>query len=316
MPNATAVNRTMGPLEWTLLVSLSILWGGSFFFVSVAVEALPPFTIVVVRVGLAALVLNGVVLAMGRRMPADGRTWAAFFAMGLLNNVVPFSLIVWGQTHIAGGLASILNAMTPIFTVIVAHLFTRDEAMTGGRLAGVVLGFAGVVVMFGPQVLDGLGGDILAQTAVLGAACSYALAGVFGRRFARLGVAPLTTASGQVTASTVLLIPIALMVEEPWLLPMPGLDVWSAMAGLAVLSTALAYILYFRILATAGATNLLLVTFLIPISAIVLGAGILGEHLDPRHFTGMALIGLGLAAIDGRPATWFRGYGSTTSSTR
>ena len=317
MQAAIAVNRTMGPLEWGLLVSLSILWGGSFFFVSVAVDALPPFTIVVIRVGLAALVLNGVVLAMGQRMPGDGRIWAAFLVMGLLNNVVPFSLIVWGQTHIAGGLASILNATTPIFTVIVAHFLTRDEKMTVGRLAGVALGFGGVVLMIGSKALDGFGGDVLAQVAVLGAALSYAFAGVFGRRFHRMGVAPVATASGQVTASTVLLIPIALLVEEPWLLPMPGMVVWGAMAALAVLSTALAYIIYFRVLATAGATNLLLVTFLVPLSAIVLGSGILGEQLDPRHFGGMALIGLGLAAIDGRPAGWIRGiYGSTTSSTR
>ncbi len=172
--------------------------------------------------------------------------------------------------------------------------------MTGNRLVGVVVGLAGVAVMVGPVVLAGLGADLLAQVAVLGAALSYAFAGIFGRRFRRLGVPPLATAAGQVTASTLMLLPIALVVDRPWTLPVPGAPVWGAVLGIAALSTALAYVLYFRILATAGATNLLLVTFLIPISAILLGALVLGEHLDGRHYLGMVFIGCGLAAIDGR----------------
>jgi drug/metabolite transporter (DMT)-like permease len=294
------LHRSMSPLEWTLLVALSILWGGSFFFIGVAVRALPPFTLVAARVALAALVLHVVVLAAGQRMPADRRVWAAFFGMGLLNNLVPFSLLVWSQTHIASGLASILNATTPIFTVIVAHFLTSDERMTGGRLVGVAAGFAGVVLMIGPAALDGFGTDVLAQLAALGAACSYAFAGIFGRRFRRLGVPPLVTATGQVTASTIMLLPTALLVDQPWTLPVPGASVFAAMAGLALLSTALGYILYFRILATAGATNLLLVTFLIPVSAILLGVTILGERLDSRQVMGMGAIAVGLAAIDGR----------------
>ncbi len=299
MKTGHEVNRTMAPLEWALLVTLSLLWGGSFFFVGVVVEALPPLTIVVLRVGLAALALNVIVLAMGLRMPTERRTWAAFLGMGLLNNLIPFTLIVWGQSHIASGLASILNATTPLFTVIIAHLLTDDERMTGARLAGVVIGFAGVALMIGPDALQGLGANLIAQLAVLGAAISFAFAGVYGRRFQRMNLAPLITASGQVTASTVMLIPLALLIERPWSLPMPGAEIWGAVLGLALLSTALAYVLYFRILATAGATNLLLVTFLIPISAILLGASILGEQLEPRHFGGMGLIGLGLAAIGG-----------------
>jgi drug/metabolite transporter (DMT)-like permease len=296
-----AVNRSMGLMEWLLLITLSILWGGSFFFVGIAVHALPRFTIVALRVGLAAIALNVIVFAMKLNMPRNWQLWTAFFGMGLLNNMIPFSLIVWGQTHIASGLASILNATTPLFTVIVAHFLTHDEKMTGGRLVGVVVGFAGVVLMIGPETLDGLGTNTLAQIAVLGAAISYAFAGVFGRRFRNLGIAPLVTATGQVTASTVVLIPLALLVERPWMLPMPALDVWGAIIGLALLSTALAYIIYFRVLATAGASNVLLVTFLIPISAILLGSTILGEKLDLKHFVGMGLIGLGLAAIDERP---------------
>jgi drug/metabolite transporter (DMT)-like permease len=301
-----AINRSMGLVEWLLLITLSILWGGSFFFVGIAVHALPRFTIVALRVGLAAIALNAIVLAMRLKMPRNRLLWSAFFGMGLLNNMIPFSLIVWGQTHIASGLASILNATTPLFTVIVAHFLTNDEKMTGGRLAGVVVGFAGVVLMIGPEALMGLGTNTLAQLAVLGAAISYAFAGVFGRRFRNMGIAPLVTASGQITASTVVLIPLAIVVERPWTLPMPAFEVWCAIIGLALLSTALAYILYFRVLATAGASNVLLVTFLIPISAILLGSTILGEKLDLKHFVGMGLIGLGLAAIDGRLLNFLR----------
>jgi drug/metabolite transporter (DMT)-like permease len=230
-----------------------------------------------------------------------------FFAMGLLNNLIPFSLIVWGQSHIASGLASILNATTPLFTVIVAHFLTSDERMTGSRLFGVLAGLAGVIVMIGPGFLAGVGTSVLAQIAVLGAALSYAFAGIFGRRFSRMGVPPLLTATGQVTASTALLAPTVLIIDQPWTLPMPSGQVWAAVIGLALLSTSLAYVLYFRILATAGATNLLLVTFLIPVSAILLGAALLSERLNPEHFLGMALIGLGLAAIDGRVLSVFWG---------
>ena len=197
-----AINRSMGLVEWLLLITLSILWGGSFFFVGIVVHALPRFTIVALRVGLAAISLNVIVLAMRLNMPRSWQLWTAFFGMGLLNNMIPFSLIVWGQTHIASGLASILNATTPLFTVIVAHFLTSDEKMTRARLAGVVVGFAGVVLMIGPEALEGLGTNTFAQLAVLGAAISYAFAGVFGRRFRNLGIAPLVTATGQVTAST------------------------------------------------------------------------------------------------------------------
>ena len=294
------VNRPMGRVEWLLLIILSILWGGSFFFIGVAVDGLPPFTIVVLRVGLAAIALNLFVLARGLRMPTGKTLLLAFLSMGLLNNVVPFSLIVWGQTHIASGLASILNATTPFFTIIVAHFLTQDEKISKERLIGVLIGFVGVVFIIGPEALSDFGTNVFAQLAVLGAAIAYAFAGVFGRRFKRLGSTPLLTATGQVTASTIILLPLALIVDQPWTLPMPGWQVWGAILGLALFSTALAYLIYFRILSTAGATNLLLVTFLIPVSAILLGTLVLGEQLEAKHFAGMAFLGIGLAIIDGR----------------
>jgi drug/metabolite transporter (DMT)-like permease len=298
---ASSVNRPMTSLDWALLLSLSVLWGGSFFFVGIAVKELPPLTIVLLRVALAAIALHAVVLVMGERLPAKPEAWRAFFAMGLLNNVVPFILIVWGQTRIASGLAAILNATTPLFTVIVAHIFTADEKMTGGRLFGVVAGFVGVAIMVGGAALQAFGVELLAQLAILLAAVSYAFAGVFGRRFGAMGIAPLATATGQVTAASVVLTPFTLIADRPWTLPWPSTGTIGALGGLALLSTALAYILYFRILASAGATNLVLVTFLIPVSAILLGVLFLGETLQAKHILGMVLIGVGLAAVDGRP---------------
>lgn len=296
----------MGGREWATLLVLSVLWGGSFFFNGVAVRELPSLTIVWLRVASAAVALQIVLDLVGRRTPKERRVWLAFIGMGLLNNVLPFALIVWGQHRIASGLASILNATTPLFTVLVAHLMTRDEKLTPLKAAGVVVGFFGVAVMIGPDALHGLGGDAPAELACLAAALSYAFASVFGRRFRRMGVAPLETAAGQVTASTVLLFPVVLLADRPWTLVAPDAATLSAVLGLGLLSTALAYVLYFRILAAAGATNVALVTLLVPVSAILLGSLVLGETLAPRHIGGMALIGLGLALIDGRLLRWIR----------
>jgi drug/metabolite transporter (DMT)-like permease len=291
---------------WVWLLALSVLWGGSFFFAKVAISQLGPFTVVFARVALAALALNIVLASTTASLFQRQTPWSAYFSMGLLNNVLPFSLIFWGQTEIASGLASILNATTPLFTLIVAHFFTADEKVNRTKIAALLTGLAGVAILVGPDVLVG-STSLWGQLACLGAALSYAFAGVYGRRFRTLGVAPLEAAAGQVTASAVLILPIMLFVERPWLLPSaPSPAVWLALGGLAVLSTALAYVLYFRILAAAGATNLLLVTFLIPITAILLGAIVLGERLAPRHFAGMALIGVGLVLIDGRIAGLLR----------
>ncbi len=291
---------SMGTAEWTMLLVLSVLWGGSFFFIGVAVRELPTLTLVALRVGLAAVALWAFVALTGRQVPREGRVWAAFLGMGLLNNVVPFTLIVWGQHAIASGLTSILNATTPLWTVLVAGLLLPDEPLSGRKLGGVVVGLLGVALMIGLDALGGLGGHVLAQLAVLAGALSYAFAGVFGRRFRRMGVDPIVTAAGQVTAAALVLAPLALLVEWPWTLPPPSAATWGAVAGLALLSTAVAYVLYFLILERAGATNLLLVTLMIPVSAILLGAMVLGERLSWTHGLGMGLIGAGLAAIDGR----------------
>ncbi|MBT3338089.1 MAG: DMT family transporter [Anaerolineae bacterium] len=293
-----STSNSMGLSEWFLLILLSILWGGSFFFGEVALSELQPFTLVLGRVSIAALILNLIVRATGYKMPSSPKIWGTFLIMGLINNLIPFSLIFWGQTQISSSLASILNATTPVWTVLLAHFLTADEKFTKNRFIGVLFGLLGVVVMIGWDALGGLGINILAQVAVIGAAISYGFAGIYGKRFKELP--PIVTAAGQITGTTIMMIPIALIVDKPWLLPMPGISVWGALLGLALLSTALAYIIYFRLLTTVGATNLLLVTFLIPVSAILLGTFILGEKLLTRHFLGMFLIGLSLVSIDGR----------------
>ncbi len=232
-------------------------------------------------------------------LPLTPGLWGAFAIMGLLNNVVPFSLIVFGEMRISSGLASILNATTPLFAVPVAHLLTANEKLTPGKALGLLIGFAGVVALVGTDAFVALSGqDSLAEIACLSAALSYAFAGIFGRRFR--SVPPIQVATGQLTASTLLLIPLVACVDRPWTLPIPSFTAWLALIGIALLCTVLAYILYFRILATAGATNLLLVTFLIPVSAILLGSLVLGEVLQPGEFAGMLLIGGGLVFIDGR----------------
>lgn len=206
----------------------------------------------------------------------------------------------------ASGTNPLLNATTPLFTLVVAHLLTHDEKIDGVKVAALLAGFAGVALLVGPDLLVD-GSNVWGELACLGAALSYALAGAHGRRFKAMSIVPLEAAAGQVTASAALILPIMLAADRPWVLPaLTSPTVWLALGGLALLSTALAYVLYFRILAAAGATNLLLVTLLIPVTAVLLGAAFLGERLAGRHLAGMALIGLGLAVVDGRIARLLR----------
>lgn len=295
---------TMGVVEWLLLIVLATLWGGSFFFAKVAVAEVPPFTIAAARVGLAAVALVVVVRASGLALPRRLGDWVPFLVMGFLNNAVPFTLIFWGQIAIASGLASILNASMPIFTTLFAHFLTADERLSTGKVTGIALGMFGVAVMIGIDAFGGFGLSVWAQLACVGAAVSYAFASIYGRRFA--ATPPLVTSAGQLVASSSMLVPAALIVDRPWHLPPPGLETLASLGALALVSTALAYILYFRILKAAGATNVSLVTLLVPVSAILLGAIFLGERLTAEQFAGMALIGFGLIAIDGRPFAWLR----------
>lgn len=277
-----------------MIAALSLVWGGSFFFVGVAVKELPSLTIVFSRVAIAAMVMWIIISQLRVPIQFTLRIWSTFVIMGLLNNVVPFCLIVWGQHQIASGLASILNTTTPFFTVIVAHFWTADEKINIRKCIGIFLGFAGVSVMMGGNIFHSLGTDIIAQLAIVAAAFFYALAGVYGRRFKTMEIDPLMTATGQVTTSSLMLLPIMLIVDRPWETGLPSGPTMFSLIGLGVLSTAIAYILYFQILARAGATNLLIVTFLIPVSAIFLGIAFLGEILELRQIIGFIMIGAGL----------------------
>ena len=290
----------MGLNSWLLLLTLGIIWGGSFYFVGVAVTQVPPLTIVWIRVGLAALTLWAILLIFNIPNPKSTKTWLALMGMGLLNNAIPFSLIVWGQTQIESGLASILNATTPIFTVLIAGLLLSDEKFSTIKIAGVLLGFAGTIILIGPDVLSNADGNLLPKLAVLGAALSYGFAAVFGRRFKTLGIHPIATAAGQVTASAILLAPVVIVLEQPFSLPMPSMQVWFSLVALAIICTAFAYILYFKILSSSGATNLSLVTLIVPVSAILLGYFFLNERLSGTQLLGMTVIGLGLIVMDGR----------------
>ncbi|HMI19608.1 MAG TPA: DMT family transporter [Sphingomonas sp.] len=290
----------MNRADWATLLILSVLWGGSFFFIGIAIHSIAPITLVLLRVSLGAGLLWAWRIIRREAWVLPRAVIPALFLLALLNNALPFILFAFAQRTIPSGLASILNATTPIWGVIVAHLFTHDERMTPGKVAGVLLGFAGVAVMIGADLLGQIGTNVLAQLACLGSTLSYALAGVWGRRFRGLGVSPVAVATGSLSAAAIILLPLVLLFEPPWQASAPAPQAWMALAGLTFFSTAIAYILYFKLLASAGATNSLLVTFLIPVTAILLGTFVLGEHLAPRHFAGMALIGLGLAAIDGR----------------
>ena len=300
-------SSAMSPRAWWLLIVLSVLWGGSFFFVEVALTALSPLVLVTCRVGIAALALVVFFALSGRSLLANLRHWRSFLGMGLLNNAIPFTLLVWGQVHIASGLASILNAFTPVFTVLVAHFLTRDERLSANKIAGIALGVAGVALMIGTDAFAGpqfaISGTLAGMLACLGATLSYAFAAVFGKRFSRLGVRPLGVALGQLSASTVIMIfVLGLAIASagvPWP-STPPVSVMLSVAALALLSTALAYVLFFRILEMGGATNISLVTLLVPVSAILLGWLVLGERLDTVDFAGLVLIGAGLLALDGR----------------
>ncbi len=284
---------------WSLLAALSLVWGGSFFFAEVALDALPPFTIVLARLAVGAAGLWLLVALSRAALPTRPGDWRDLAVMGLLNNALPFSLIVWGQQWITGGLASVLNATTPVFGVIAAHFLTRDEKLTVNRLAGVAVGVAGVAVLVGPAAPDGSGGYLAGSAAVLAAAVSYAAAGLWGRRLRHLP--PATAAAGQVGCSTLIVLPLALALERPWRLPAPPPEVWGALAGIGLLSTSLAYLLFFAIVRRAGGSNVMLVTLMIPPSAMLLGVLFLGEEVGPGQSIGMALIAAALLAIDGRP---------------
>jgi drug/metabolite transporter (DMT)-like permease len=300
----TANDHRIDARDWSLLAVLSVLWGGSFFFNSVALRELPPLTLVLMRVALAAIILLPILRIYRIRFPASLSGWQPFFVVALFNNVLPFSLIVIGQTYIPSGLASILNATTPLFTVVVMAA-AGEEKLYARRVAGVVVGLIGVIILRGQdlgfQTSQGVG-----IVLCLAAAFSYGLAALVARR--KLSKSPpLATATFQLIASSLMMTIIAAVFERPWQLPMPGAATWLAMVGLAALSTALAYIVFFQILRRSGSTNVMLVTLLIPVTAILLGYLVLGESIFLREIIGALVIASALLLIDGRVLKLARG---------
>ena len=297
----TAMIRTvMDKSDWAILGILALIWGGAFVFIGIAVRHVDPLTYVWLRLTIAAGAMWIFLKVRGEPLGLPREVWGSILLLALLNNALPFTLFGWGQTHIASGLAAILNATTPIWGVIVAHILTQDEKMNPRKIAGVLLGFAGVATMIGPTLLANIGTDALAQLACITASLLYALAAVWARRFRRMGLSPMSVTTGQLTAGAAMMLPMALLVDQPWTQPLPPLSAWGAIIALALFCTAFGYVLYFRLIDSAGATNALLVTLLVPPVAILLGALFLNETLAPQDFLGLALIALGLAAIDGR----------------
>ena len=297
---AGMINQTMGAREWSILLLLAVIWGGSFFFIKVAVTHVAPVTFVWLRVAIAAAALLAFAFFQRERGLILRPLLGPMLLLALLNNVVPFLLFAWANTQIASGLASILNATTPLWGVLLAHLYTEDEQLSRNRLFGVLIGIGGVAFLMGPDLFGQIGTSLYAQLACLVGAFSYAVAGVYARRFKRLGVGPLAVTSTQLTMSALVLLPVMLVVDQPWNAPMPPLGAWASILGLALVCTAFAYVLYFRLIETSGASNALLVPILTPPTAILLGGLFLGEALHARDFAGLLLIALGLAAIDGR----------------
>jgi drug/metabolite transporter (DMT)-like permease len=285
--------------DWVLLLLLSVLWGGAFYFYKILDNAgLPPLTIVLGRVGIAAIALLPVVRMRGLRFPSRLSEWMPFAFLAVANNVIPFLLISWGETQITSGLASVLNATTPIFTALVAHFATKDERFSRNSIAGIGLGFLGILVLVGPEAIRGLSLTSLAQIGCLVATISYAFAAVYGRRFRT--TTPIVVSTCQLIVSTIILLPFELIVDKPWTLPMPSAGTWAAMLGMALLATSAAYIIYFVLIMHAGAVNASLVTLLIPVVALILGGLFLHERLGWGTAAGMALILVGLIALDGR----------------
>ena len=290
----------MSSRDWGLIATLALIWGSAFFLITVILKEVPPNTMVFMRLALAVPPMLLWLHFTGEHMPRDITNWRQFVVLGALNIALPFILFAWGQVRLSSGLASVLNATTPLWGVIVAHYLTQDEKMTALRLGGVIIGFSGVAVMTGGDALSGSGDTALAQLACVGATLFYAVASIYAKRMGNEGLSVMQIATGQVCTATVMMVPVILLTETPWTGPMPSTGTWAAMVTLSVVSTSLAYLLYFRLIASAGATNALLIPFLIPPVAILMAALFLNETMTIGQFGGIALIALGLAVLDGR----------------
>lgn len=293
-----AINPKPSAAAWALILLLGLIWGGSFFFARIAVLEVPPFTLVFLRLCLAALALHLYLHGRFGLYEALATHWRSFLVMGFVNNALPHTLIFFGQTEIGAGLASTLNATTPIWTVLIANRWTANEKLSMAKFAGCLVGLAGTAVLIGPSISSAATAPLWALALPVLAAISYGIAGTYGKRFR--GLPAPVSAAGQLTTSTIMMLPVSLIADRPWMLPVPSTHAVLAILALALLSTAFGYLLFFRILSMAGATNASLVTLVVPPGAIVLGALFLGERLESTDLLGMLLIGFGLVLLDGR----------------
>lgn len=291
-------NPRLSPADWGLLFLLAGIWSVSYLLNRINLTELPVMTAVLGRVGFAAVALWLAVRLLGVAMPREPSIWRGYVVIGLLNNILPFALILSGQdAGVDSGLTAILIGTTPLFGALMASLLVKDETLSAGRIGGILLGILGLVVLIGPDALTGAGATLAGQFLIVGGALSYAVSAVYSRRFR--GQSPVATATGQMTCSTLILLPVVAVVDQPWRLD-PSAGIWASVLTIAVACTAGAYILYFRILASAGATNLLLVTLLVPVGAVAWGAAIFAEPVTWPMIAGAGLIFLGLTIIDGR----------------
>jgi len=281
-------------VELALLLALATLWGASYCFIRIGVETIPPLTFIAGRTLIAGSILLAVIRWRGLSLPREGAVWKRFLLQACLNSVLPFTLIAWAEQTVDAGAAAILNATTPIFAFVITLLLTRHEAVGWRKAAGVFAGLGGTVLIIGTEAVDGIGRDLLAQGAIVLATVCYAGAAIFGRVFK--GLDPIMPAAGSLLCGAALLLPVSLAVDRPWTLS-PSPDSLLALAGLSVFSTALAFVLYFRLVHTIGAVPTTAQAYLrVPIG-VGIGVLMLGETLEPTMLAGCAAVVLGVVAM-------------------
>lgn len=293
------INQKMSLVDVMTLLGTAFCFGTSYYFIEILIRHLPPLTIVNIRVILASLILWIVVFVLKLKRPDTFKQWRSLFIIAFMNNAVPFTLFVWAQKFIDSSMAAVLNATMPFFTVILAAVFLSDEKMNRFKLLGVPVGIVGTAILIGPNLQSGTM-SVLGQLAALLATFLYAVSSIYARRFKAWGLSPIMIATGQVTMAGLMLLPVTLIIEQPWTLPMPPMETVYALIGITLLGTVMSYILYFKLIDSAGATNASLVTFLNPVTAIILGTLLLGEIITPTQMLGIVVIMLGLVIIDGR----------------
>jgi drug/metabolite transporter (DMT)-like permease len=292
--------------SWAMIAAMSLLWGSAFLLIEIGLRTIAPNTLVFLRMGIAAPFMLVALYLLKERLPTDWASWRQLFILGALNAALPFILFFWGQQYLDSGYASILNATTPLWGVVIAHFLTADEKATPVRIVGVLLGLAGIIVMVGPEAMKGLSQSLLAQIACLVSTLFYGYAAIYGRRLGQSKMTPVAVATGQVITAALIMLPIALITDRPWQQPLPSMESMLAATALAIPATAIAYLFYFKTIDRAGATNAMLVAFIMPVIAIMLGFAFLNESLTGGQLIGTALIALGLIAIDGRLLARFR----------